>query len=254
MLIQKRLLEQAGHTDYDQFYETGREDNSHLYRFTFLPTSSLAAFNRESKEKERASTPPDSRVKEGAPPSIHRSSEPTSPNVGRDQIEPWEDATQKRVFANMLREYTGEKAVHWIVDMGFSVDQAKEALEKTGSDDGLHVDRAVEYLLHGRARSGDDDQSEIHSGREQITKDEGEVATASASQSAAQVSQSSSQEPGESGTIGYPGGCSNCGVYVLKKGVCRWVCCQCGSDNSYDWNPRCTVCDHSIHDEQRKKG
>lgn len=37
LLIQKRLLEQAGYTDYDRLEDVGREDNSYLCRFTFLP-------------------------------------------------------------------------------------------------------------------------------------------------------------------------------------------------------------------------
>jgi len=37
LLIQKRLLEQAGYTDMDRLEDVGREDNSYLCRFTFLP-------------------------------------------------------------------------------------------------------------------------------------------------------------------------------------------------------------------------
>lgn len=37
LLIQKRLLEQAGYTDHDRLEDVGREDNSYLCRFTFLP-------------------------------------------------------------------------------------------------------------------------------------------------------------------------------------------------------------------------
>lgn len=36
--IQKRLLEQAGYTEADRLDEIGREDNSYLCRFTFVPT------------------------------------------------------------------------------------------------------------------------------------------------------------------------------------------------------------------------
>ncbi len=36
--IQKRLLEQAGYTEADRLDEIGREDNSYLGRFTFVPT------------------------------------------------------------------------------------------------------------------------------------------------------------------------------------------------------------------------
>ncbi|KAK2766299.1 cysteinyl-tRNA synthetase [Arachnomyces sp. PD_36] len=38
ILMQKRLLEQAGYTALDRIEEIGREDNSYLCRFTFLPT------------------------------------------------------------------------------------------------------------------------------------------------------------------------------------------------------------------------
>jgi adenylate cyclase len=37
LLIQKRLLEQAGYTELDRLEDVGREDNSYLCRFTFLP-------------------------------------------------------------------------------------------------------------------------------------------------------------------------------------------------------------------------
>lgn len=37
LLIQKRLLEQAGYSDADRLEEVGREDNSYLCRFTFIP-------------------------------------------------------------------------------------------------------------------------------------------------------------------------------------------------------------------------
>jgi adenylate cyclase len=37
LMIQKRLLEQAGYTDLDRLEDVGREDNSYLCRFTFLP-------------------------------------------------------------------------------------------------------------------------------------------------------------------------------------------------------------------------
>jgi adenylate cyclase len=39
-LIQKRLLEQAGYTEGDRLDEIGREDNSYLCQFSFLPTRS----------------------------------------------------------------------------------------------------------------------------------------------------------------------------------------------------------------------
>ncbi|KAJ6262581.1 hypothetical protein Dda_3392 [Drechslerella dactyloides] len=38
LLMQKKLLEQVGYTDEDRLDEIGREDNSYLCRFTFLPS------------------------------------------------------------------------------------------------------------------------------------------------------------------------------------------------------------------------
>jgi hypothetical protein len=43
--------------------------------------------------------------------------------------------------------HTAEKAIFRIVEMGFTVDQAKGALKITDMGDGLKVDRAVEFLL-----------------------------------------------------------------------------------------------------------
>ncbi|KAF2640285.1 hypothetical protein P280DRAFT_32298 [Massarina eburnea CBS 473.64] len=49
LLIQKRLLEQAGYTDNDRIDEIGRDDNSYLCRFTFLPAkmSGYASLERD---------------------------------------------------------------------------------------------------------------------------------------------------------------------------------------------------------------
>ena len=46
LAIQKRLLEQAGYTNRDHLDEVGRDDNSYLCRFTFLPAK-LTAFSLE---------------------------------------------------------------------------------------------------------------------------------------------------------------------------------------------------------------
>jgi UBA/TS-N domain len=43
--------------------------------------------------------------------------------------------------------YTSERAIFRIVEMGFTVDDAKTALRSTDRGDGLRVDRAVEWLL-----------------------------------------------------------------------------------------------------------
>lgn len=49
LLIQKRLLEQAGYTDSDRLEDLGREDNSYLCRFTFLP-SKLSGYSSLGKD------------------------------------------------------------------------------------------------------------------------------------------------------------------------------------------------------------
>ncbi|KAI9701820.1 MAG: cysteinyl-tRNA synthetase [Candelina mexicana] len=45
--IQKRLLEQAGYTESDRLDEIGREDNSYLCRFTFVPTKLSGYYSLE---------------------------------------------------------------------------------------------------------------------------------------------------------------------------------------------------------------
>lgn len=40
-----------------------------------------------------------------------------------------------------------DRAVYRIVDMGFTPEQARQALRRTDLGDGLRVDRAVELLL-----------------------------------------------------------------------------------------------------------
>lgn len=49
LLIQKRLLEQAGHTDADRLEDLGREDNSYLCRFTFIPAK-LSGYSSLGKD------------------------------------------------------------------------------------------------------------------------------------------------------------------------------------------------------------
>ena len=47
--IQKRLLEQAGYQNTDRIEEIGREDNSYLCRFTFVPTKLSGYYSLESE-------------------------------------------------------------------------------------------------------------------------------------------------------------------------------------------------------------
>lgn len=49
LLIQKRLLEQAGYTDSDRLEDLGREDNSYLCRFTFIPAK-LSGYSSLGKD------------------------------------------------------------------------------------------------------------------------------------------------------------------------------------------------------------
>ncbi|KAH7398799.1 hypothetical protein DE146DRAFT_632368 [Phaeosphaeria sp. MPI-PUGE-AT-0046c] len=56
-------------------------------------------------------------------------------------------ATQHGIYASAAHENTAEKAIYRIVEMGFTPEQAREALRMTDLGDGLRVDRAVELLL-----------------------------------------------------------------------------------------------------------
>jgi len=49
LMIQKRLLEQAGYTEADRIEDIGREDNSYLCRFTFLPAR-MSGFSSLEKD------------------------------------------------------------------------------------------------------------------------------------------------------------------------------------------------------------
>ena len=49
LLIQKRLLEQAGYSDSDRLEDLGREDNSYLCRFTFIPAK-LSGYSSLGKD------------------------------------------------------------------------------------------------------------------------------------------------------------------------------------------------------------
>lgn len=54
---------------------------------------------------------------------------------------------QADIFDSPAHENTAEKAIYRIVEMGFTAEQAREALRVTDLGDGLRVDRAVELLL-----------------------------------------------------------------------------------------------------------
>lgn len=67
----------------------------------------------------------------------------SSPRTAAFQQHP----TQQNIFASESYENTADKAIYRIVEMGFTADQAREALRMTDLGDGLRVDRAVELLL-----------------------------------------------------------------------------------------------------------
>lgn len=55
--------------------------------------------------------------------------------------------SQHNIYGSERHENTADKAIHRIVEMGFTPDQARDALRLTDRGDGLRVDRAVELLL-----------------------------------------------------------------------------------------------------------
>jgi uncharacterized UBP type Zn finger protein len=54
---------------------------------------------------------------------------------------------QRDIFQSDAAENSADKAIYRIVEMGFTPDQARQALRITDMGDGLRVDRAVELLL-----------------------------------------------------------------------------------------------------------
>lgn len=54
---------------------------------------------------------------------------------------------QHSIYSSASHEYTAEKAIYRIVEMGFTPEQAREALRLTDLGSGLSIDRAVELLL-----------------------------------------------------------------------------------------------------------
>ncbi|KAH7075915.1 hypothetical protein BKA63DRAFT_413527 [Paraphoma chrysanthemicola] len=55
--------------------------------------------------------------------------------------------TQDAIFGSQAHENTAEKAIYRIVEMGFTAEQAREALRMTDLGDGLRVEAAVNVLL-----------------------------------------------------------------------------------------------------------
>jgi hypothetical protein len=56
---------------------------------------------------------------------------------------------QHNIYNNNAAENSAQKAIHQIVEMGFTPEQARHALRMTDLGDGLRVDRAVNLLLRG---------------------------------------------------------------------------------------------------------
>jgi hypothetical protein len=56
-------------------------------------------------------------------------------------------AAQRSIYGSESHENTAEKAIYRIVEMGFTTEQAREALRTTDLGTGLRVDHAVELLL-----------------------------------------------------------------------------------------------------------
>jgi hypothetical protein len=54
---------------------------------------------------------------------------------------------QRHIYGSDRHENTADKAIYRIVEMGFTAEQAREALRMTDLGTGLRVDRAVELLL-----------------------------------------------------------------------------------------------------------
>ncbi|KAF2005241.1 hypothetical protein P154DRAFT_518769 [Amniculicola lignicola CBS 123094] len=57
---------------------------------------------------------------------------------------------QQEIMNGDLAANTADRAVYRIVEMGFTAEQARQALRMTDLGDGLRVDRAVELLLRGQ--------------------------------------------------------------------------------------------------------
>ena len=56
-------------------------------------------------------------------------------------------AMQTSILHSAVHENTADKAIYRIVEMGFTPEQARDALKRTDRGDGLRVDSAVEFLL-----------------------------------------------------------------------------------------------------------
>jgi len=86
--------------------------------------------------------------------STYRASIPRMPSLSchpafrhQQPSPPMQHPTQREILASQPYENTAEKAIYRIVEMGFTAEQAKEALRMTDLGDGLRVDRAVEMLI-----------------------------------------------------------------------------------------------------------
>ncbi|KAF2635060.1 hypothetical protein P280DRAFT_474158 [Massarina eburnea CBS 473.64] len=85
-------------------------------------------------------------LQQRSPGSSIRSSESSSSRAAFQQ-----HPFQRSMHENGAAENTAERAIHRIVEMGFTPEQARLALRMTDGGDGLRVDRAVELLLRDMA-------------------------------------------------------------------------------------------------------
>ncbi|KAH7392608.1 hypothetical protein BKA66DRAFT_510170 [Pyrenochaeta sp. MPI-SDFR-AT-0127] len=82
-------------------------------------------------------------------PANHHSRQSSDSNVNSQGASPafLQHQRQKNIYGSESYENTADKAIYRIVEMGFTADQAREALRMTDLGNGLRVDRAVELLL-----------------------------------------------------------------------------------------------------------
>jgi hypothetical protein len=121
-------------------------------RTSFTSTCSLrsqsSVMNSRVSSPIQRGTPNFSVPRPRSPPSNLWSPRRISPII-EDRVETFNRMSLQN-FAMGVAEDTSERAVKRIIDMGFTYDQAIEALRLTDMGDGLRVDRAVDLLLRRR--------------------------------------------------------------------------------------------------------
>jgi hypothetical protein len=111
-----------------------------------LRSQSSVHSRQVSSQTPRSSRPPNFSVpRPRSPPSNLWSPRRISPII-EDRVETFNRMSLQN-FAMGVAEDTSERAVRRILDMGFTYEDAIEALRLTDMGDGLRVDRAVDLLL-----------------------------------------------------------------------------------------------------------